>query len=312
MIPLLNIKIKYIKGHLTSFILYHITIPVILLIISLIIKHPEKIEIYPKSNSFAKGEFFLFPKEKEKYKNIIYFLDEISLISKDVSECKSLAEFLIKETNQTLMPLEKKEFKCYKDEKDLLYDEDGILIIKKNEKYEFQLIKHNAYTLFDYKIISIENNIDLFNVENLVFASEADYNIKYSIYLELQSLLAKYLIQKKMGNKFDENFKNMKINLGTNSYPEHTSFYKYLGQKSKNRSLLIYLFIISFTFSLYSYFFNMRMIEEKEKKLDLFLKRYGVSTIKYILSLFITFICMNFLFIIDFYLLCKSFLPYHS
>lgn len=311
MIPLLKIRIKYIKGHLTSFITYNIIIPIFLLIAGLVIKSVKEPDLCKKTNSYANGEYYLFKNENQKYKNILYFFDEISLISKDSKECKELAEFMKKEANQTIFPMEKAEFKCYRDEKDLPYDEDGILIIKNNDKYEFQLIKHNSYILFDYRIISTENNIDLFNVDNLELIDKSDYNNKYSIYLELQSLLAKYLIQKKTGKPLSENYKNMIINLGANPYPEHTNFYLNLGQNSKNRILLIYLFIISFTFSLYSYFFNMRIIEEKEQKLDLFLRRNGASYFYYILSWFIIFFCMNFILSIGFCVLWKDFFPYH-
>ena len=102
MIPLLKIRIKYVKTHLISFIIYYIIIPLFLFIFSLSIKKAEKPEIYPKTNSYINGEYYLFPEEKEKYKNIIYFFDEISIISKDKNECKKFAEFLKKEANQTV------------------------------------------------------------------------------------------------------------------------------------------------------------------------------------------------------------------
>ena len=311
MIPLIKIRFKYFKNHLTSFIIFHIIIPVAVLIYALTTNKTKKPYIFPKTDSFIKGEYYLFSNDNDKYKNLKFYLEEISLISKDEKECKSLADFMMKEANQAFFPIEKNEFKCYKDENDLPYDEDGILIIKNKEKYEFQLIKHNSYILFDYRIISTENNIDLFNVEKLVLANETKYTEKYSVYLELQALLAKYLIRKKYGDNYSDNDKNMKITVGTNPYPEYTNFYSKIGQKEKNMILLVYSFIVSFIFSLYSYFFSMRMIEEKEQKLDIFLKRYGVSHLKYILSWFIIFICMNCLLIIDTIILGYDYLPYH-
>ena len=311
MIPLLKIRFKYFKNHLLSFIIFHIIIPIALFIYAINIDKTKKPNIFPKTGSYIKGEYYLFPNDNDKYKNLKFFLEELSLISTDENECKSLSDFMMKEANQTFFPLHKKEFKCYKDEKDLPYDEDGILIIKNKEKYEFQLIKHNSYALFDYRIISTENNIDIFNVEKLVLVKETKYNSKYSVYLELQSLLVKYLIQKKYGQNITDIDKNMKITVGTNPYPPHTDYYLKIGQKEKNMTLLVYSFIVSFIFSLYSYFFNMRMIEEKEQKLDIFLKRYGISNFIYILTWFIIFLCMNFLPIIDMCILCYNYLPYH-
>ena len=311
MIPLLKIRIKYAKTHLISFIIYYIIIPLFLFIFSLSIKKAEKPEIYPKTNSYINGEYYLFPEEKENYKNIIYFFDEISIISKDKNECKKFAEFLKKEANQTVYPMEKKEFKCYNNEKELPYGEDAIVIIKKNEKYEFQFLMHNTFILFDYKLLSTESSIDIFNVEKLQYANETKNSNRYLIYLQLQSLIARYLIQNKEGKIPYEKQKNMKITLGANSYPEYTSAYKTFGQITRNRKLLIYLFIFSFTLSLYSYFINIRMIEEKEQQLDLFIKRYGISDIKYIFSWLIPFIFINLLIIIDFCILYYKIVPYH-
>ena len=323
MIPLLKIRIKYFKRHLTSLIIYHIIIPVSIFIFSLIVlitkkkEYPNRIE---KSDQCSdKGEFYLFPNEKEKYNHIIFFLDEVSLISEDEKECKSLADFLKKELNlnnteqdEDKFTMEKKEFKCYKKEDDLPIGEDGILIIKKNEKYEFQFVKHNSYTIFDFRLISTEQNTDLFNVEKLALANESIYTVHYSKFLELQSLIAKYLIYKKTNNDLDnQNITNMKITIGINQYPEHNNFYSKLGQDAKNRMILVYCVIIVFIFSLYSYFFNLRILEEKAQKLDLLLRRFGISNIKYIFSWFISFICMNFLFIISFCILFNVYLPYH-
>ena len=217
------------------------------------------------------------------------------------------------QVNVNIFTMEKKEFKCYKNEEELPIGEDGILIIKKNEKYEFQFIKHNSYTIFDFRLISTENNIDLFNVEKLTLANTSNYTVHYSIFLELQSLIAKYLIYKKTNKNYDShNVTNMKIKIGTNQFPEHNNFYINLGQDAKNRTILVYSMIIGFIFCLYSYFFNLRILEEKVQNLDLFLRRFGVSNIQYILSWFITFIGMNFLFIISFCILFQVYFPYHS
>ena len=324
MIPLLKIRTKYLKGHLTSLIIFHIIIPIsffIFSLFSLLNKNKQNLTNIKKSSPYSdKGEFYLFPNETEKYNNIIFFLDEVSLVSEDEKECKSFADFLKIElnlnnsqSNKDEFTMEKKEFKCYKKEDELHPGEDGILIIKKNEKYEFQFIKHNSYTIFDFRLISLENNIDLFNVEKLALAEKSDYKVHYSKFLELQSLIAKYLIYKKKNNFVaNQNLTNMKISIGINQYPEHNNFYMNLGQDAKNRIILVFCMVIGFIFSLYFYFFNLRILEEKDQKLDLFLRRFGISNIKYIFSWFISFISMNFLFIISFCLLFKVYLPFHS
>ena len=321
MLSLLRIRIKYIKVHLTSFIIYYLIIPGLLLITSIILKikskRRENLITFEKTNSYQKGEYLLFQNnDKKKYSKLSYYLNELSLISKDEKECKSLAEFMKNETydKNAEIPMNKTEFKCYKDEKELPPDEDAIVIIKEEEKYEFQLLKHNRFTMFDSKLLSTELTVDLFNVEYLKLINESGYKYKYPIYLDFQSLIAKYLIKKKLGESFPQKFKNknMNITLGINPYPEYTNFYTYLGQEGKMKFLFIYFFLISFLFSMYTYFFNIRMIEEKEKKLNLLLRRYGVSNIKYFFSWFIPYLVLNLLFIISLYLLSSAYLPLHS
>ena len=97
-----------------------------------------------------------------------------------------------------------------------------------------------------------------------------------------------------MGDSFANNFKNknMKITIGNNAYPEHTNFYKF-GIKNQKFILIFYFLPISLLFSTYSYFFAIRMIEEKEKKLDCYLYIYGVSTFSYFFSWFISFLITN-------------------
>jgi len=116
-----------------------------------------------------------------------------------------------------------------------------------------------------------------------------------------------------LGDSFANNFKNknMKITIGNNAYPEHTNFYKF-GIKNQKFILIFYFLPISLLFSAYSYFFAIRMIEEKEKKLDCYLYIYGVSTFRYFFSWFISFLITNSLFIISLYILCLAYLPFHS
>ena len=316
MISLLKIRIKQAKGNLGNFVIYHIIIPVLIIVAGIIlkIKGPKKnLNINAKTPSYIKGEYYLFPKEEDKYKNIVYYLEELSIISNDENECKSFADFIKNETfnaSDTIFALEKQEFKCYKSEEDLPIDQDAISIIKKNEQYEFQFIKHNSYSFFKFEILSISNIIDLFNVENFCVSNETKYDVEYSIYLELQSLIAKYLIEKKTKEKISYDSKNMKITVGLNHYPEYTNLNQ--PENTKVLSIGVYSLILSLLFSLYTYTMIITMIEEKEKKLYLFLKRYGVSSIKYAISWFCSFILINIPYIIGFFLLFSSLLYFHS
>ena len=316
MLPLLKIRIKSIKPHLASYIIFYIIIPLVFLLISIYLKSnskfKENVKIIPKIDSSIQGEYTLFQEDKQKqYSKLVYYLDELSIISKDINECNSFAQFMKNETyDNSILKMEKSDFKCYQNEKDLPPDEDAIVIIKNGEKYEFQLFKHNRFIMFENKILSTYNSINLFNVES---TEEKSYKQTYQLFLDFQSLISKYLIKKKLGDSFENTFKNknMKITIGNNAYPEHTNFYD-LGQKNKNIILNFCFMSISLLFSIYTYFFCIRMIEEKEKQLDLCLIRYGSSEISYFLSWLIPFLVVNLPFIISLYILSSTYLPFHS
>ena len=98
-----------------------------------------------------------------------------------------------------ILKMEKSDFKCYQNENDLPPDEDAIVIIKNGEKYEFQLFKHNRFIMFERRILSTYDSINLFNVEKLESTEEKNYKHKYQLFLDLQALISKYLIKKKIG-----------------------------------------------------------------------------------------------------------------
>ena len=317
MLTLLKIRIKSSKSHLTSFIIFYIIIPVLFFIISLYMKitsnFRENVKIIPKMNSSEQGKYLLFEEKKQnQYSKLQYYLDELSIISKDVDECKSFAQFMKNETSENLkLKMEKSEFKCYQSKNELPLDEDAIVIIKNGEKYEFQLFKHNRFITFERNFLSTYESINLFNVETKEELKNYKYNFK--LYLELQSLISKYLIKKKLGDSFENTFKNknMEITIGNNAYPKHTTLFE-LGKKNYYTVLIACILSISLLFSIYTYFFSIRMIEEKEKQLDLFLRRYGSSDISYCLSWFIPYVVVNLLFIISLFILSLIYLPFHS
>ena len=104
--------------------------------------------------------------------------------------------------------------------------------------------------------------------------------------------------------KFEYNFN---MTFGYNPFPEHyefTSQYDYY-------TYAFLSFIIALQFSLISYNFNMRMIDEKENKLNILLERKGISKFKYNLSWLITFYALFFFSIISFTLLICYYLNFH-
>ena len=104
---------------------------------------------------------------------------------------------------------------------------------------------------------------------------------RFKAYWEMQSFFSKMLI--KFSGKKIKN--DIKISLGFNAYPPQ---YRYTDRYGYG--IISFLsFMLSLQFSLIAYNFNMRMIDEKENKLNILLERQGISKFQYFLSWLITF-----------------------
>ena len=95
------------------------------------------------------------------------------------------------------------------------------------------------------------------------------------------------------------------MKIGFNSYPEHYSNNYSTGIVS------FYSFLIALKFSLISYSFNMRMIDEKENKLNILLERQGISKFKYNISWLITFYALFSMSIISSIIFIYCFIYFH-
>ena len=131
---------------------------------------------------------------------------------------------------------------------------------------------------------------------------------KFDIFFDLQSLLARIIL---LLDDKKEQVKNPKSNfimkLGYNPYPNNYRFTDNNG--SMFRSFLS--FIITLQFSLIAYNFNLRMIDEKENKLNILLERQGISKLEYNASWLITFYSLFLLTIIAFTLYIFSIIIFH-
>ena len=127
---------------------------------------------------------------------------------------------------------------------------------------------------------------------------------KYQTFFELQSLFANLLIsleKKEVKSQF-------KMIFGLNSYPDH---YRFTDEYGKTTYTFL-SFVIALQFSLIAYNFNLRMIDEKENKLNILLERQGISKFKYNLSWLITYYALFLLSIVAFILFLLSYAPFHS
>ena len=101
--------------------------------------------------------------------------------------------------------------------------------------------------------------------------------------------------------------KDFKMSFGFNLYPDH---YRYTDSNDIMTCSFI-SFIIVLQFSLIAYNFNIRMIDEKENKLNILLERQGISKLKYNISWLITFYVLFSFTIIAFILYLFKLIIFH-
>ena len=202
----------------------------------------------------------------------------MTVIINDQSVCKDIIKFVQDETNMTI--------NCSFYRNNYTNDTTHIIRMEKKEgKYKISLIERqrqsNSKLMFASFDLDQDTMTNIFYVANETRNQSAFEDERFKAYWELQSFLAKMLI--KLNNKEIKN--DFKMNIGFNPYPAH---YRY--SDINIYGLYSFLaFMISLQFSLIGYNFNMRMIDEKENRLNILLERQGISKFKYFLSWLVTF-----------------------
>ena len=289
MLPLLIIRIKYLIRN--PFLLFwtYLFLPgiIILFVINNISGDSKDKYIFQlKEEPIKLGENIFFNeidnnnKVKKNYNSIKKFLYKTSFLVNDKNDCSKIKNF-IKEEIEILVNC------SYYDN----FTNETTHIIKFEEKEKEYKINLNERTLetgnplfFEKSDLDQDKIIDLFYVNDKVNNKNKFKEEKFKIFWELQSFLSKLLI--KINNKNVD--KDFKMYLGFNPYPEH---YRYTDQNDYIINSFI-SFIIALQFSLIGYNFNIRMIDEKENKLNILLERQGISKLKYNFSWLITFLAL--------------------
>ena len=89
----------------------------------------------------------------------------------------------------------------------------------------------------------------------------SDTTIKFDLYFELQSLIAKIIIELEGKSGYKKSFK---MQMGYNKYPDSYRF----ADASQTFSVNMVSFLVALQFALIAYNVNMRMIDEKENRLN--------------------------------------------
>ena len=325
MLALLNIRIKYILRHPCLLFFSYLFLPAIIIIASIFLLIDKKgAEKVAKNYPLVFDYDFSFNTDEDKpyeyYKNLNLYWNNTIFISESL-DCNEIIGFIDKKINNkdnNNYPVN--SIKCKKNNNNLTEDEVNVIYIKKgkNKKYRIDLSLRNVvlankttenYILFD------KNGLDEDKINNLFFVGDNNNNtnissniqfFNYLNFYKLQLLLSKFIIEheKNEGNQ-PAGYPDFNMKIGFNSYPEHY-------RKDYSTAIVsFYSFLIILQFSLISYSFNMRMIDEKENKLNILLERQGISKFKYNISWLITFYALFSMSIISSIVFIYCFIYFH-
>ena len=304
MLPLLKIRLTYLKRKKCVLICSYIMIPFIIALSAIIYLIVNKSINKSKINPKIKFDFVYFnqlftEQDDDLYSMLkLYFLENATLISNNEKIGKAFQEYLL---NKLELDLE-----LYQDEKSIDKDATNIIKINYNEKknsFKFSYLQNsgsNYMGFFPFSITSTEVIADIFKFDRSALENmdeSKEYQEIYSgffymveeynnIYISLQSLICRFLI--KYEKEIDYIDKNIQFQYGYNSFPKATD-------DPENYSTLgtIFSYIIDFQYTLVFLSFSIQMIEEKELKLQKLLERQGIGEIKYILSWFINYLLVG-------------------
>ena len=290
--PMLKIRIKFFLRNKCMLIWTYLLIPIIAFIFSIFYLCINKnIYLYNLEQKEIKGfplhEDYLF--HNRSYNRLEEIFRQSIFLVNNETDYNSLPTFIsyLKGINVN----------CYMNKKDI--DKPYSLLfelINKKGKYKIKFSQKNFYRLFDLYSEDFQDSTDLFYFKepyrynsysyyyNSYYNDIYYYNRNYFYFLELQSFFSKYLIYKE--KQIMPNI-DLKINLGVNSYSCYTNFDNFNEDGIKGMCLSS---IIAFLLSIYAYFFNLEMINEKEKKLDDYLERKGLSKKQYFISWFLIYL----------------------
>ena len=208
----------------------------------------------------------------ELFKNFIKNdLNNSAIITNSIINGKKLSEFIKNETNLNL--------NYYLDEKELnLKNYEHFIIYTENEgKVNFDL-KLKDKSMINFNIFKIYKTSEFKKFFNYIYSIISKNNNSNTMD-NFRFLIFKYLSSENNLDYFPNITENSKIK----------SFKENYEKNDDSKGDIIIGFFISLEMTLLSYYLTERMIEEKEKKLNDFLERQGISKKKYRLSWFVTY-----------------------
>ena len=293
MFTLVKIRARYLSRHCCGVYCSYLFIPTMILLSLLNFKdiNKTKLDDGGKLDGIViKKQFNLF--ENQDFTNIKNY----GFLVDDRQECDTLKKFIQEKSGNI------ENFHCETDEDDLK-DIDIVKIKNKNGKYDITIKTEKESYFYNDKIFDYYKYIDPFYFEGREEIQIFDKS--YKSFMQLQSFISQFLIKKKKGG--DTQNKDILINIAENAYPPNTEeYYDMMGLVTS------FTFIIALEFSMTTYFFNMRMIDEKEKKLTVLLERQGVTKKTYFFSWLISYLILAIIPTVVVLIYYLAFVPLHT
>ena len=300
MLSLLKIRVKYIIRNPCLLFWTYLCLPIIIAIVGAAMfaaKDEIELETY-ESRTIAEKKIFLG--NMSQYEHIFPYLQYTGFLVPKQADCDII--------NSIVEPFQSNKPKCSDKESSFNEKINNIIKIEENGgKYKVDLDmerhfgKSSTYLFFEKDDLDQDYITDPYykmdlkdpgSYHNMQLPNDAH------IFFELQSLISRILIGLK-GKEIGKH--NFEMYFGYNKYP---TSYKFVDIESMFAPHALICFVFVLQFSLVNYNINMRMISEKEAKLDILLERQGISYFKYMLSWLFTHMTLFLTSIVSFSVLC--------
>ena len=304
MLSLIKIRVKYVIRKPCLLFWTYLFLPIFITIGGLIaISNKEPLELKRYNAQILEGTKQFFNTTGDTYGNIKSKLRYTGFLVNEQKDC-SMIENVLNEFNLCSPNCSK----CEEEESKFNnYTFNIIKIEKDDKKYTVDLTSRNTLVslvdqsdqyLFKKDDLSQDLIIDPYYVSK---QQRQAIPYQFETFFDLESLIARIIIR--LEGKNENNNHNFEMSLGFNKYPDSYEFTN-IGEITFPASFIS--FILTLQFSLVAYNINMRMIDEKESKLNILLERQGISKFTYMLSWLFTYLALFLFSIVSFIVLILS------
>ena len=276
MLPLAKLRLIHIKRHPCKFCCNYICLSSILLFFTTIYYIEEYKErdylLKLKEDNLLKNDINL--NISENYNN--NKIDTLNIVCEDDVLRKDFVNYI--KNNSEISNIKELSNENIIDNDNINLNVYSIILNKK---------ENNTYQYF------FKNNQENHLFNNL-FLDKEELQKNFDIEMKLHSICSNYLINKSSKNETN-NIKDLKINYELNSIKTFLSIFKFKLNEEEEIDPFNYYLIEIFSILIYgTIFLNFvsRLLDEKEKKLDILLSRYGILEKHYIISWLITYLIL--------------------